>query len=170
MQDDKQSLAELHDYISGYGLDTADETPKEESVFPLPLTPTRTSSLAQTKAERRRSLPARASMASVSSELTVLPSPPPADNAFQQRRRRAAKLTQFFGVNYRDLMNEILDSIEKGLEEERGRGTMKPDEIQVRCYGSACIHRTVSDRRDRTSCKSCAGSRRSAPTGRDISS
>ncbi|EPT03477.1 hypothetical protein FOMPIDRAFT_1028747 [Fomitopsis schrenkii] len=125
-RDDKQSLAELHDYLSGRGYDTGDETPTEESVFPL----SHARAAAQTKAERRRSMPTRTSMASVSSEWTVLPSPPPEENAFQQRRRRAAKLTQFFGVNYRDLMNEILESIEKGLEEERGRGTMQPDEIQ----------------------------------------
>ena len=84
------------------------------------------------KAERRRSMPTRTSMTSVSSEWTLLPSPPPEESSFQQRRRRAAKLTQFFGVNYRDLMNEILESIEKGLEEERGRGTLQPDEVQVR--------------------------------------
>ena len=124
VQDDRQSLAELHDYLSGRGHDTGEDTPTEESVFTL--------AHAQTKAERRRSMPTRTSMTSIASEWTVLPSPPPEESAFQQRRRRAAKLTQFFGVNYRDLMNEILESIEKGLEEERGRGTMQPDEIQVR--------------------------------------
>lgn len=63
---------------------------------------------------------------------------------FQVRRRRAAKLTNFFGVEYRELMSEVLESIEKGIEEESGRGTLKPDEIQVRirCLsncGSSCI-------------------------------
>ena len=29
-------------------------------------------------------------------------------------------------------MNEILESIEKGLEEERGKGTLRPDEVKVR--------------------------------------
>ena len=58
--------------------------------------------------------------------------PTPMEPSFQQRRRRAAKLTNFFGVNYRDLMSEILESIEKGLEEERGKGTLKPDEVKVR--------------------------------------
>ena len=62
---------------------------------------------------------------------------PPEESAFQARRRRAAKLTQFFGVDYRDLMGEILDSLEKGLEEERGKGTLKPDEVQVRF--SLCV-------------------------------
>ena len=54
--------------------------------------------------------------------------------AFQARRRRAAKLTQFFGVHYRDLMGEILERLEKGLEEEGGRGTLRPDEVQVRVF------------------------------------
>ena len=57
--------------------------------------------------------------------------PTPTEPSFQQRRRRAAKLTHFFGVDYRDLMGEILESIEKDLEEERGKGTLKPDEVQV---------------------------------------
>ena len=60
-----------------------------------------------------------------------------AEPSFQQRRRRAAKLTHFFGVDYRDLMGEILDSLEKGLEEERDKGTLKPDEVQVRFGPSA---------------------------------
>lgn len=54
---------------------------------------------------------------------------PPEENEFQVRRRRAAKLTQFFGVDYRDLMNEVFESLEMGLEEERGRGTLKPEEV-----------------------------------------
>lgn len=69
-------------------------------------------------------------MTSLYSEFSV--STTPTENTFQTRRRRAAKLTQFFGVNYRELMGEIIDSIEKGLEEERGKGTLKPDEVQVR--------------------------------------
>ena len=60
--------------------------------------------------------------------------PTPTDAVFQQRRRRAAKLTQFFGVHYRDLMGEILERLERGLEEECGRGTLRPDEVQVRVF------------------------------------
>ena len=123
---------------------------------------TSTSSAGSRKSDRRRSLPLSVELSPTVSEFDR-----PDVTDFQWRRRKAAKLTQFFGVNYRDLMNEILESIEKGLEEERGRGTMQPDEIQVRRGGSARAHWTVSDRRDRTSCKSCAGSRRSATIGRD---
>jgi len=43
---------------------------------------------------------------------------------FEQKRRRAAKLTNFFGVNHRDIMTDILESIESGVTEERGRGTL----------------------------------------------
>ncbi|KZT72942.1 hypothetical protein DAEQUDRAFT_554563 [Daedalea quercina L-15889] len=164
-RDDRQSLAELHDYLSGRGQDAAEPTPTEDSVFAL-------AQAGAAKAERRRSMPSRMSMASVSSEWTLLPSPPPEESLFQQRRRRAAKLTQFFGVNYRDLMNEILESIEKGLEEERGRGTLKPDEVQVRCAGCCaitpgCAGLTVVMRLYRTFCKSCASSKRSATIGHD---
>ncbi|CCM03767.1 uncharacterized protein FIBRA_05914 [Fibroporia radiculosa] len=119
-RDDKQSLAELHDYLSSRN-DLFEESPAEDEPLVIS-TPT-------TKAERRRSLPSRMSLTSLSSEWSALPSPPQ-ESAFQTRRRRAAKLTQFFGVNYRDLMSEILDSIEKGLEEESGKGTLKPDEVQ----------------------------------------
>lgn len=72
-------------------------------------------------------------MTSLYSEFSVA-TPTTTENSFQTRRRRAAKLTQFFGVNYRELMGEIIESIEKGLEEERGKGTLKPDEVQV------CLH------------------------------
>ncbi|KAI0962312.1 hypothetical protein AcV7_001182 [Taiwanofungus camphoratus] len=117
-RDDKQSLAELHDYLSGNRYDGVDDASPPDDLISIS---------SPTKAERRRSLPSRTSMMSVSSEWTL---GSPEDSTFQRRRRRAAKLTQFFGVNYRDLMSEILDSIEKGLEEERGKGTLKPDEIQ----------------------------------------
>ncbi|KAI6163793.1 hypothetical protein EDD17DRAFT_1693125, partial [Pisolithus thermaeus] len=56
---------------------------------------------------------------------------------FQVRRRRAAKLTSFFGVDYRDLIDDILESIERGVEEERGRGTLQPEEVEVSQYRSS---------------------------------
>ena len=85
------------------------------------------------KAIRRRSLPTRASVTSLSSEFSVMTTTTVSaeEKTFQARRKRAAKLTQFFGVDYRDLMSEIIDSIEQGLQEESGRGTLRPDEVQV---------------------------------------
>lgn len=58
-------------------------------------------------------------------------SPKPDITDFQLRRRRAAKLTSFFGVDYRELVNNVLESIESGLEHERKRGTLQADEIEV---------------------------------------
>ncbi|KAJ3895792.1 hypothetical protein GG344DRAFT_38066 [Lentinula edodes] len=49
------------------------------------------------------------------------------DGTFQVRRRRAAKLTQFFGVDYRDLVQDVLDSIENGVEMEKGRGLSRQE-------------------------------------------
>ncbi|KAH7922854.1 hypothetical protein BV22DRAFT_973603, partial [Leucogyrophana mollusca] len=69
-------------------------------------------------------------IASFSSELT-LPSTKPEATDFQLRRRRAAKLTNFFGVDYRELIDDVLESIEKGVEEERRRGTLQPEEVEV---------------------------------------
>jgi len=60
-----------------------------------------------------------------------LHSPTASVHTFQQRRRRAAKLTQFFGVNYRELIRDVLESIENGLERERRRGTMQEEEVEV---------------------------------------
>ncbi|KAI8981192.1 hypothetical protein BD414DRAFT_491945 [Trametes punicea] len=125
-RDDRESLAELHDYLSGHQL---------EHHFPGPVSPSAADDLSfvatpTIKSERRRSLPSRTSIASFTSELSFVVAPTPTEPSFQQRRRRAAKLTHFFGVDYRELMNEILDSIEKGLEEERGKGTLRPDEVK----------------------------------------
>ena len=50
---------------------------------------------------------------------------------FQERRRKAAKLTQFFGVDYRELINDVLQSIEHGVKNEHKSGTLRPDEAEV---------------------------------------
>ncbi|KAH9858272.1 hypothetical protein C2E23DRAFT_803328 [Lenzites betulinus] len=125
-RDDRESLAELHDYLSAHH--------QFDGPGPGPVSPLADEvSVATPKAERRRSLPSRTSIASFTSEISLIPAATPdAEPSFQQRRRRAAKLTHFFGVDYRELMNEVLESIEKGLEEERGRGTLRPDEVRVR--------------------------------------
>ncbi|KAL6307642.1 hypothetical protein BKA93DRAFT_726779 [Sparassis latifolia] len=120
-RDDKQSLAELHDYLSG---NQQDPLPQSPSSGMFTLAPP------SAKADRRHSLPSRTSIISVASSEFSIATPTPEDLTFQARRRTAAKLTQFFGVNYRDLMNEILESIEKGLEDERGRGSLRPAEVQ----------------------------------------
>lgn len=102
----------------------------------------RLSIASSTKSERRRSLPARTSIISIASEYSIA-TPRPEVTDFQARRRRAAKLTQFFGVDYRELISDVLESIEHGLEHERKRGTLKPDEVEVRLL--LCRLRTESD-------------------------
>jgi hypothetical protein len=67
-------------------------------------------------------------MTSLFSEYSVAAQKPEATD-FEMRRRRAAKLTNFFGVEYRDLIDDILESIEKGVEEDRKQGTLGPDEV-----------------------------------------
>lgn len=66
-------------------------------------------------------------MTSLSSEFLASPKA----SRFQLRRRTAAKLTNFFGVDYRELIRDILESIEKGVEEERKEGTLQPQEVEV---------------------------------------
>ncbi|KAL4251533.1 hypothetical protein ABKN59_005088 [Abortiporus biennis] len=119
-RDDRESLVDLHDYLHS----NTTEPPLQ------PFTLQDTSGLIaspSTKSERRRSLPTRTSLTSISSEFSITS---PQVSTFETRRRRAAKLTHFFGVDYREYMREIIESIEKGLEEERGRGTMGPEELQ----------------------------------------
>ena len=81
--------------------------------------------------ERRRSLPPRASITSLYSQYTLGESSE-GSSPFEVRRRRAAKLTQFFGVQYRDLFGEVLDSIESSVREDEGKGTLNAAEAEVR--------------------------------------
>ncbi|KAK7063832.1 hypothetical protein R3P38DRAFT_2756667 [Favolaschia claudopus] len=133
-RNDRESLAELHQYLNDAEADAPPVSPLEFA--PIAVRP---------KAERRRSLPARTSMASLASVASVstlasiatattsnetTPDAAATEFSFQQRRRRAAKLTQFFGVDYRELIEDVLDSIEHGLDAERKRGTLNPGEIE----------------------------------------
>ena len=123
-QDDKESLAELHEYLS-YGDVIISPRLQEFSR----IGDRRRSSISSIKSERRRSLPTNTSVISIVSDYSITTRPEVTD--FQARRRRAAKLTQFFGVDYRELISDVLESIENGLEHERKRGTLNPDEVEV---------------------------------------
>lgn len=63
--------------------------------------------------------------------MSSVPAPPRSSNEFQNRRRRAAKLTSFFGVEYRELFAEVLDTIESEVKSDRARGSLNADEVQV---------------------------------------
>ncbi|EJD52188.1 hypothetical protein AURDEDRAFT_181706 [Auricularia subglabra TFB-10046 SS5] len=110
---DRESLMELFDFVN------EDGSSEEEAQQALPST---------SASERRRSLPP--TRASVSSASSIMSSSPSADSSFGLRRRRAAKLAHFFGVSYRDLVGDVLDSIEMGVRDEASKGSMKPDEVQ----------------------------------------
>ena len=114
-QDDRKSLAELHEYMN----EESPSTSKRESY-----------STVSTLPERRRSLPPRASVASLYSQY-ALGEPAEESSPFELRRRRAAKLTQFFGVQYRDLFGEVLDSIESSVREDEGKGALNAAEAEV---------------------------------------
>lgn len=120
-RDDRASLAELHRFLHGDVVDS----PTEDQAL---LESHRLSSSSHSfKSERRLSLPT----SMLSSTTTEMPMPSPKGSSdFQLRRRRAAKLTHFFGVDYRELIHDILESIEKGVEEERKRGTLRPEEVE----------------------------------------
>jgi len=57
-------------------------------------------------------------------------SPPPQPNEFQKRRKRAAKLSSFFGVEYRELFTEVLNTIESEVRNDRARGSLTAAEVQ----------------------------------------
>lgn len=105
-------LKHIHE-VSGYESDPASPT----------------SSLIQ-----RRSRPSRMSMVSMtsissgSSLFTLTPEP----MGFQARRKRAAKLTNFFGASYRDLFGEVLEKLEIGFLEEAKEGGLSREEVVVR--------------------------------------
>ena len=120
-QDDRESLIELHRFLHG---EADDEFPEDEDVG---VDARRFSNAVSLKSERRHSLPSKASMTSLSSEFYTSPKA----SQFQIRRRKAAKLTNFFGVDYRELIQDVLESIEKGVEEERKQGTLQPEEVEV---------------------------------------
>ncbi|KAI0308072.1 hypothetical protein B0F90DRAFT_1813405 [Multifurca ochricompacta] len=121
-RDDRESLAELHSILTN---DQAGEGAEAEDHN----TSMREDEGKAVRFERRRSLPTRSSTLSLASQFN-LSSPSPEMASFQARRRQAAKLTHFFGVDYRDLIGDILESIEHDVEEESHRGSLHPEEIQ----------------------------------------
>ena len=117
-------MAELHSIL------TNDQSSSDGST-PVPRDDDNDGDDARTiRSERRRSLPTRSSTVSLASQFS-LGSPSPDRTSFQARRRRAAKLTHFFGVDYRELIGDILESIERYVQEESHRGNLHPEEIQV---------------------------------------
>ena len=132
-QDDKDSIKLLHNILHADGEDDGgnrgvdnDGYDSSEPDIPPTSAPTVT-----TRDERRRSLPLCPSIASLRSEYSIT-SPPPEISTFEQKRRRAAKLTNFFGVSHHHIMDDILESIESGVAEERGRGTLNQAQADVR--------------------------------------
>ncbi|KAH6875001.1 hypothetical protein BKA70DRAFT_1449146 [Coprinopsis sp. MPI-PUGE-AT-0042] len=128
-RDDRESLVELHNYLNG-DLDLAldGEGGDELLVGPFDNTPTkpspsdtitqmarRPSNASSIRTERRHSLPSRVSMGSLASEYSdissLLQSPKPEP------------------VHYRELINDVLQSLEKGLEREMKRGTLQAEEF-----------------------------------------
>lgn len=96
---------ELHEYLNSDAPDSAGargSSPPPEFAPGPPAAPTEFGFLAPggaptSRAERRRSLPVRTSLSSLRSEYSAA-APAPETTAFEKRRRKAAKLTQFFGV------------------------------------------------------------------------
>ncbi|CAE7220765.1 unnamed protein product [Rhizoctonia solani] len=51
-------------------------------------------------------------------------------NQFAARRKRAAKLSNFFGVSYRDLFGAVLDILESDVKEDKEEGSLSAAETQ----------------------------------------
>jgi hypothetical protein len=137
LQDDKASLKLIHDILhadndddsrAARSVDDNDHNPSEPDI-PCTSAPDLAS-----PSKRRRSLPLCPSITSLRSEysFTSITTPPPEISTFEQKRRRAAKLTNFFGVSHRDIMSDILESIETGVAEESGKGNLNQAQVDVR--------------------------------------
>jgi len=124
-RDDAQSLVSVHQLLTLNFED--DESPVAEASQQEDQPSTRQTS----KSDRRRSLPVTRKDSLTSLQSSVVASPPPEVVSFQLRRRRAAKLVDFFGVDYRVLFDSVLSTIELGVEEETTRGTLHPDETEI---------------------------------------
>jgi hypothetical protein len=75
-------------------------------------------------------------MISLDSEYSfALPPPIPQASSFQQRRKRAAKLTHFFGVDYRELFDDVLETLENDMQLGQSEGVLRAEEVEV----SHCI-------------------------------
>lgn len=120
IQDDKNSLVELHEYINEDLTPVASQDKLDWD------------SRSSVRSARRRSLPSRASTMSLASQYTLTEAKTEV-TPFEVRRRRAAKLSHFFGVSYRNLFGEVLDSIEMGVREEEGKGSLNAEEAKV-CF------------------------------------
>lgn len=140
LQDDKVSLELIHDILhagnddndgssrAAKNVDDDDHDSSEPDILCI------SAPDATSLNKRRRSLPLCPSVTSLRSECSIasITTPPPEISTFEQKRRRAAKLTNFFGVSHRDIMSDILESIESGVTEERGRGNLDQAQADVR--------------------------------------
>ncbi|KZS96084.1 hypothetical protein SISNIDRAFT_438684 [Sistotremastrum niveocremeum HHB9708] len=136
-RDDRESLLALHDLISPSS-ENVEEQEESEDIFSFEQE--RIASGSGLRTERRLSLPItrKDSLLSLRSQFTVS-SPPAEITDFQTRRKRAAKLVDFFGVNYNELLEVVVGKIENGVREEGKRGSLKPDEIDVRFRPASSI-------------------------------
>ncbi|KAG8801956.1 hypothetical protein FRC17_006520, partial [Serendipita sp. 399] len=130
-QDDRQSLNELHavldsdeeeDEVHANGYHSSSPHGNADRHRPPLQSPTE---------HQHKTIQPRMSLASINTVATdstyATLTPKPMD--FQARRKRAAKLTQFFGATYRDLFGEVLDRIERGMLEEVALGEMSQEEM-----------------------------------------
>lgn len=135
LQDDRKSLVELHKYLHA---EEAESPTDEVELLVDPHSPT------SLRSDRRLSLPSSILSISTADITWANTEAKPEANDFQLRRRRAAKLAQFFGVDYRSVMQEVLESIEKGVEDERQSGALQPEEAEVCSPSVTPCHRVLT--------------------------
>ena len=96
---------EQADERQGKRYHNTEEVPPEMSFLAIG---NRLSNASSSSSGRRRSLPALSSRISLDSEFSTAAPETNDVTGFQVRRRKAAKLKQFFGVDYRELINDVL--------------------------------------------------------------
>ncbi|KAG8862959.1 hypothetical protein FRB96_000379 [Tulasnella sp. 330] len=105
-------------------LDTESRSPTSRG-FPVLRSPTLPRSPSEAHHLNTASQLGRRTSASSLFSLTLEAAPV---DPFQQRRKQAAKLTKFFGTDYRSIFGEVLESIEVGVLDDQTRGTLSNEE------------------------------------------
>ncbi|KAH8835666.1 hypothetical protein DL96DRAFT_1575129 [Flagelloscypha sp. PMI_526] len=116
-RDDVQSLASLRQYLE---TDATDPPSSEARLADeISLVSSKRSSTLSSRSERRRSMPPVSPSARNSYMSFGYNDLSPDVDSFQARRRKATKLTQFFGVDYTEVIQDVLE-----------RGTLNAEEVE----------------------------------------
>jgi len=122
VQEDRETLAGLFSYVH-------DSNPQSEDHLQA------TDNSATPSSRRSRGQ----SISSIDTYNTFVTPTEEIPDPFQTRRKRAEKLSHFFGESHKTLFGDVLESIESGVQDDRAKGRLTYEEVQVSLLNSnAC--------------------------------